>query len=133
MEKLIEVKNISKNYGETAALADVSFSLPEKGFVFVTGISGSGKTTLLNLMAGLARPNFGKILYAGRDVYSADSDHLSRPFRPTFTEGETSSRGELITPPESEFSLPHPALYSSDRGVLSSIPFLQSELHRHCV
>ena len=33
-------------------------------------------------------------------VYSADSDRLSRPFRPTFTEGETSSRGELITPPE---------------------------------
>ena len=77
MEKLIEVKNISKNYGETAALADVSFSLPEKGFVFVTGISGSGKTTLLNLMAGLARPNFGKILYAGRDIAEFSELELS--------------------------------------------------------
>ncbi|MBR6366237.1 MAG: ABC transporter ATP-binding protein/permease [Lachnospiraceae bacterium] len=77
METVISVNNVVKKYGETSALAGVSFSLPEKGFIFVTGVSGSGKTTLLNLMAGLARPTSGEVLYEGKNLLNLSESELS--------------------------------------------------------
>ena len=54
---MIEVKNLTKIYkGEETdvlALNSVSFTLPEKGLVFIVGKSGSGKSTLLNMLGCL--------------------------------------------------------------------------------
>ncbi len=49
----IELKNISKRYGQTAALDDVSFQVNDGELVALLGPSGGGKTTALRVIAGL--------------------------------------------------------------------------------
>lgn len=70
---MIEVKNVtklyvSKNKKETKALDDVSFVLPDKGFVYALGKSGSGKSTLLNILGLLDSPTNGEILIDGKSI-----------------------------------------------------------------
>lgn len=78
---LLEVKNISKTYGsgETAvhALKHVSFSVPKGEFVAIVGESGSGKSTLLNLIGALDSPTSGKVLIAGKDLFSLNDASLT--------------------------------------------------------
>ncbi|MBO4787921.1 MAG: ABC transporter ATP-binding protein/permease [Lachnospiraceae bacterium] len=66
---IIEISEVIKEYasisGKTLALQGVSFSLPKKGFVCISGESGSGKTTLLNLLGGLDLPSGGEVLIDG--------------------------------------------------------------------
>jgi heme exporter protein A len=58
---MIVGKDLEKRYGRKRALRGVSFSLPCRGFLLVTGPNGSGKTTLLRLVAGLAAPTKGSL------------------------------------------------------------------------
>ena len=57
MEKILEVKNISKKYqnknGETVAIKNVNFKVRKGEFVSIIGPSGCGKSTLLSIIAGL--------------------------------------------------------------------------------
>jgi nitrate/nitrite transport system ATP-binding protein len=68
----LELKSVSKSYGtadaRTDVLKDVSLSVKEGEFVAIVGFSGSGKTTLINLMAGLIKPDSGKVLFRGKPV-----------------------------------------------------------------
>ena len=61
-DKYIEVKNLTKMYGQTTVLEDVSFDIHEGEFVCFLGPSGCGKTTLLLCLAGLENANSGDIL-----------------------------------------------------------------------
>ena len=68
--RMIEVENLSFNYGrrKSKVLEDFSMRL-EKGSVYgLLGKNGTGKSTLLYLMAGLLRPQTGKVYYKGVDV-----------------------------------------------------------------
>ncbi|MFN2467716.1 MAG: ATP-binding cassette domain-containing protein [Gaiellaceae bacterium] len=58
---MIRARNLGKRFGARRALDRVSFELPERGFLLVTGPNGSGKTTLLRLCAGLAAPTAGEL------------------------------------------------------------------------
>jgi ABC-type multidrug transport system ATPase subunit len=58
---LIVGERVEKRYGRKRALRETSFSLPQRGFLLVTGPNGSGKTTLLRLLVGLAAPTRGKL------------------------------------------------------------------------
>jgi len=60
----IRVENVSKNYGDVAAIADLSLTVESGEFVSLLGPSGSGKTTLLMAIAGFEKPDSGEI-YAG--------------------------------------------------------------------
>jgi sulfate transport system ATP-binding protein len=64
----IEVVNISKSFGKSDILHDVSLEIPTGELVALLGPSGSGKTTLLRLIAGLEAANSGRILFDGRDA-----------------------------------------------------------------
>src|SRR5438445_4097212 len=57
----IEIKNVSKIFGDVVAVNDVSFSVKEGEFVALLGPSGGGKTTVLRLIAGLEVPTQGDI------------------------------------------------------------------------
>jgi len=65
MEKILEVKNISKKYqnkkGEIIALENVNFRIKEGEFVSIIGPSGCGKSTLLSIIAGLEEKTSGEI------------------------------------------------------------------------
>lgn len=65
---MIEFANVSKQYGHTFALRDVSLRIPASAFIAVTGRSGSGKTTLMNLIGNLDSPTDGKITVNGTDL-----------------------------------------------------------------
>lgn len=65
---MVELRTLSKRYGDTAALSTVDLTVPKGQFVTLLGPSGSGKTTLLNLIAGMVRPTEGRVFIAGRDV-----------------------------------------------------------------
>ncbi|MCL1886887.1 MAG: ABC transporter ATP-binding protein [Betaproteobacteria bacterium] len=64
----IEIKNISKSYGEVKALRDVSLSIQEGEFFGLLGPNGAGKTTLISIIAGLARADSGDVSILGQDV-----------------------------------------------------------------
>jgi NitT/TauT family transport system ATP-binding protein len=62
------VQNVSKSFGATLAIDNVSFNLVENSFVSIVGPSGCGKSTLLRMAAGLVRPSQGKIVVRGQPV-----------------------------------------------------------------
>ncbi|MDP4210853.1 MAG: energy-dependent translational throttle protein EttA [Bacteroidota bacterium] len=58
-EKVIEVNNVSKAYGDRILFEDLTFKLPPAGIVGVIGPNGAGKTTLFRLIMGLEKPDAG--------------------------------------------------------------------------
>ncbi|MBN2233418.1 MAG: ATP-binding cassette domain-containing protein [Deltaproteobacteria bacterium] len=64
----LEVRNVTKTFGEFVALDDVSMAVRRGEFVSVLGPSGCGKTTLLRVVAGLEEQNGGSVWLDGRDV-----------------------------------------------------------------
>ena len=64
----VAIDGVSKRYGSTAALDEVSITIGEGEFFALLGPSGSGKTTLLRAIAGFVTPDSGRILVDGRDV-----------------------------------------------------------------
>ena len=57
----VEVKNLTKRFGDVVAVDDVSFEVKDKGFLVLLGPSGCGKTTTLRCIAGLETPDEGEI------------------------------------------------------------------------
>lgn len=57
----MKLEHLNKSYGDTPVLRDFSLELPERGTVCLFGPSGCGKTTLLNCLAGILKPESGKI------------------------------------------------------------------------
>src|SRR5713101_2788612 len=64
----ILVRNVSKRFGDFAALSDVSFDVEGGSLTALLGPSGSGKSTLLRIIAGLERPDAGEILISGEQA-----------------------------------------------------------------
>ena len=65
---LFYCKHITKNYEDVPVVEDISLELPQGGFVSLLGPSGAGKTTLFNVLAGLDRPDSGKVFLDMEDI-----------------------------------------------------------------
>ena len=78
---LIECRNLLKLYPvdgqDFRAVDDVTLTVAEGDFVAILGHSGSGKTTLLSLIGGLALPDRGQVLVAGRDCWAQSDAELA--------------------------------------------------------
>lgn len=72
MEKILEVKNVTKKYqnkeGEITALQNVNFRIKKGEFVSIIGPSGCGKSTLLSIIAGLENKTTGEIYIEGEKI-----------------------------------------------------------------
>lgn len=64
----LHIDSVSKRFGQYQALDSVSLDIPKGELVALLGPSGSGKTTLLRIIAGLERPDQGKVLFDGEDA-----------------------------------------------------------------
>lgn len=77
---MIKVENLTKVYdADYCAIDNVSFSLPGKGMVCITGESGSGKTTLLNCLCG-AEKYEGKIYIDGKLITKQNADAIKKQY-----------------------------------------------------
>lgn len=64
---MLELKNISYSAGDKKILNNISLDINER-FVAITGPNGSGKSTLAKLIAGIIKPDSGKIIFDGKDI-----------------------------------------------------------------
>lgn len=75
---MIQFKHVSKSYGKTPILKDLSFTIPDGQFVVLIGPSGCGKTTTLKTINRLIEPDSGVISIDGQDIRSTDKVTLRR-------------------------------------------------------
>ena len=66
--RLIELKGVCKNFGETQVLHDVDLYIRKCEFITLLGPSGCGKTTLLRIIGGFEMPTSGEVLFEGKDM-----------------------------------------------------------------
>lgn len=74
---MIEIRNVTKSYGPLTVLHDVSLTIPEGEIMAIVGPSGAGKTTLLQIAGSLDRPDSGKVMFDGTDIFSLKDKKLS--------------------------------------------------------
>jgi NitT/TauT family transport system ATP-binding protein len=74
MSQSIELRNVSKSFGEFQALSNVNLHIEEGEFVALVGKSGCGKSTLLRIIAGLLQPSQGSVMVAGQPVTGPSDD-----------------------------------------------------------
>jgi len=67
MKPILEIKELSKNFGGVTALSKVSFSIYEGEILGLIGPNGAGKTTLFNCVAGVDKPTSGRITFHARN------------------------------------------------------------------
>ncbi len=91
MGEMLRLENVTKifRYGflgfKFRAVDDVSLSLEDKPSIFtIAGESGSGKTTLARLILRVFRPDFGRILFNGRNIYEIGDRTFYRNIQPIF-------------------------------------------------
>src|SRR3954449_12724523 len=70
----VRFDHITKNFGATTALIDISLEIAAGELFFLLGPSGCGKSTLLRIVAGLLEPTSGRIFFNHRDVTSLGTD-----------------------------------------------------------
>ncbi|UUY02226.1 sulfate ABC transporter ATP-binding protein [Svornostia abyssi] len=71
----IEVRNVSKAFGDFQALGDVSVVVPDGSLTALLGPSGGGKSTLLRVIAGLETADAGEVLFDGEPVTGVPPQH----------------------------------------------------------
>lgn len=67
-DKLIDLVNISKSYGDNVILDDLNLYIRENEFITLLGPSGCGKTTTLRILGGFENPDKGKVIFDGKDI-----------------------------------------------------------------
>jgi ATP-binding cassette ChvD family protein len=89
---VIEVKNLTKSFGDRVLIEDLSFSLPPGGIVGIIGPNGAGKTTLFRMITGLEKPDTGSIT-VGETVKLGYVDQSRDALEPNKTVWEELSGG----------------------------------------
>ncbi len=68
---MLEVKNLTKQYGEKVVVDDLSFSISEPGVYALLGTNGAGKTTSIRMILGMLAKNGGEVLWNGKPFTAA--------------------------------------------------------------
>lgn len=109
---MVELKNVTKIYGskETTftALNNVSFKVPDGASVAIVGRSGSGKSTLMHVISGLDRPQKGKVIIDGQNIFDWSQNKIDDfrvnkmgfVFQSFFVQGNETCRNNVNLPLE---------------------------------
>ncbi|MFG1396161.1 ABC transporter ATP-binding protein [Roseixanthobacter pseudopolyaromaticivorans] len=74
---MLEISQLTRRFGGLVAVNDVTFSVGAGEVVSVVGPNGAGKTTLFNLITGVLKPDFGKVVLDGKDITGAAPHRLA--------------------------------------------------------
>ncbi|MDD3340083.1 MAG: ABC transporter ATP-binding protein [Lachnospiraceae bacterium] len=81
MKPILETKDLVKYYGQgenvVRAIDHTDIQIPVGEFTAIVGRSGSGKSTLLHMLGGLDRPDSGKVLIGGKDIFDLKDEQLA--------------------------------------------------------
>lgn len=77
-DPILKVDDICVNFGGIMALASVSFELPGGSITSIIGPNGAGKTTMINVIAGIYKPQRGKVMFAGMEVTGNPPHEMAR-------------------------------------------------------
>ncbi|MBV8876959.1 MAG: ATP-binding cassette domain-containing protein, partial [Gammaproteobacteria bacterium] len=75
---MIQIESLTKQYGATTVVDQVSFSVERNSIAVIVGTSGSGKSTLLRMINRLVEPSGGRVLLDGKDTRSEPAHLLRR-------------------------------------------------------
>jgi len=83
MKKIIELRNISKEFEDEKVLNSINLDIYDKQFVTLLGPSGCGKTTTLRIVGGFETPNEGELLFEGKNIIDvpAHKRHINTVFQ----------------------------------------------------
>ena len=73
---IIEIKNVSKSFGEKVALENVSLEIPEGKIFGLLGPNGAGKTTLIRIIHRITIPTSGQVLFQGKPITQSDVERI---------------------------------------------------------
>ena len=74
---VLRAKNIIHRYDEKEVLKNISFSVPEKGFVGIIGPNGSGKSTLIKILSRGMKPSAGNVYYREEDIFKLNTKFVA--------------------------------------------------------
>ena len=94
-DKVIEVQNLTKSYGDRTLIDDLSFSIPKGAIVGIIGANGAGKSTLFRMLSGKEQPDSGSITL-GETVVLASVDQFRDAMDDKKTVWEEVSNGQDI-------------------------------------
>lgn len=75
---MIEIRGVTKKYGNTAVVDDVTLTIPKGGVTSLIGPNGAGKSTLLSMISRLQKADRGEILIDGQSVFHTPTDEMAR-------------------------------------------------------
>jgi branched-chain amino acid transport system ATP-binding protein len=75
---MLEIEDLHVAYGGVTALDGVKLTVPDRGITAVLGPNGAGKSTLLKSIAGLIRPQAGRVMYGGRSLIGMPPEEIVR-------------------------------------------------------
>lgn len=76
MDNILSVDHVSKNFGQHAALSDVSLDIPRGCVYGLLGPNGAGKTTLIRIINHITAPDCGNVTFDGHQLTQSDVEHI---------------------------------------------------------
>jgi branched-chain amino acid transport system permease protein len=75
---MLVLEQLAKHFGGLQAVADVTYSFPERRITGLIGPNGAGKTTIFNMITGIVRPSAGRVIFNGRDITGLAPHRVAR-------------------------------------------------------
>jgi branched-chain amino acid transport system ATP-binding protein len=75
---ILDAVGVTKQFGGLTAVSDVTFSIPRRSIVSIIGPNGAGKTTFFNMLTGLYKPTFGRVMFDAKDVTGGRPDKIMK-------------------------------------------------------
>ena len=96
---IAQLNHVTKRFGNTQAIRDLSLEFPTSGIVAIMGPSGCGKTTILQLLAGLLQPTSGTVRCSAKSIAYVFQEPRLLPWR-SVSDNIRLSRADIKTAPD---------------------------------